>query len=67
MKRFGRIRVKTFEEMIQSEIKKSAISREDRTVVRQPGNPMVRGHGTRKAMAPDEGKFENGPVQLSLV
>jgi len=48
MRRFGRIRVGTFEDLIQREIKKSAISREDRTIVRQPGNPMVRGHGTPK-------------------
>jgi transposase len=47
MKRFGRIRVKAFEEIIKSEMKKST-PQEDRTIIRIPGNPMVRGHGTRQ-------------------
>jgi transposase len=63
MRRFGRIRVKAFEEMIQVEIKKSAILREDRTIVRQPGNPMVRGHGTPKP----EGIDQQVPAQLKLI
>jgi len=63
MQRFGRIRVRTFEEMIQTEIKKSAISREDRTIVRQPGNPMVRGHGTPMP----EGNETIVPTQLRLI
>ena len=67
MRRFGRIRVKTFDEMIQAEFKKSIVCREDRTVVRQPGNPMVRGHGTRKAEDPKPGEDPSVPVQLSHV
>jgi transposase len=47
MRRFGRIRVRTFEEFIKSEMKK-CIPQEDRTITRLPGNPMVRGHGTRE-------------------
>ncbi len=63
MRRFGRIRVQTFEEMVKVEMKKTAVSQEDRTIVRQPGNPMVRGHGTRKP----EGDTQSVPTQLSLV
>jgi transposase len=63
MRRFNRIRVQAFEEAIKAEMKKSAVLREDRTIVRQPGNPMVRGHGTRKS----EGNIETVPQQLSLV
>jgi hypothetical protein len=48
MKRFERIRVKTFEELIKSEMKKSTVPQEDRTIIRLPGNPMVRGHGTHQ-------------------
>jgi transposase len=64
MTRFGCARVKRFEELLLAEKKKSAVFREDREIKRQPGNPMVRGHGTRKP----EGD-SNVPVQqqLSLV
>ena len=63
MIRFGRFRVRTFEELIQAERKKTAVSREDRTIVRQSGNPMVRGHGTRKP----KGNPQDVPTQLRLV
>lgn len=63
MRRFNRIRVRNFEEIIQAEIKKATVLREDRTIVRQPGNPMVRGHGKR---APSEDN-ETIPVQLRLI
>jgi transposase len=62
MKRFGRVRVQLFEELIAAEKKKTAVFREDREIKRQPGNPMVRGHGTRKPEA-----NSNVPTQLSLV
>ncbi len=62
MRRFGRYRVKTFEELIQTEMKKTAVPRQDRTIVRQAGNPMVRGHGTHQP----EGNH-NVPVQLRLM
>lgn len=61
VKRFGRIRVQYFEEMIKAEMKKPK-PQEDRTIVRQPGNPMVRGHGTRLPEAVD-----TVPTQLRLV
>jgi transposase len=48
MTRFGRVRVQLFEQLLAAEKKKSAVFREDREIQRQPGNPMVRGHGTRK-------------------
>ena len=63
MRRFGRIRVRTFEEMIKAEMKKTVVSQEDRTIVRKPGNPMVRGHGTRQP----EGDDTNVPTQLRLI
>lgn len=64
MRRFNRIRVQVFEELIKAEMKKtSAVSSEDRTIVRQPGNPMVRGHGTHK---PEEINKEV-PNQLRLI
>jgi transposase len=47
MRRYGRIRVQVFEELIVIEKKKSAVLRENRDITRHPGNPMVRGHGTR--------------------
>lgn len=62
MRRFGRVRVQLFDQLIAAERKKSAVFREDREIKRQPGNPMVRGHGTRKP----EGQ-QNVPTQLSLV
>jgi hypothetical protein len=62
MRRFGRYRVRTFEEQIQAQKKKSLISSEDRTIVRRPGNPMVRGHGTRKPESQSP-----VPTQLRLV
>lgn len=63
MRRFNRIRVQAFEEAIKSEMKKSAVLREDRTIVRKPGNPMVRGHGTCKP----EDDHKTVPQQLSFV
>ena len=63
MRRFGRVRVQLFEELIAAEKKKTTIYRDDREIQRQPGNPMVRGHGTRK---PEEDP-KNVPTQLRLV
>jgi hypothetical protein len=63
MRRFNQIRVRVFEEMIKAEMKKASVSVVDRTIVRQPGNPMVRGHGTRKP----EDVNENVPTQLRLI
>ena len=63
MKRFGRIRVQAFEDFIKVESKKSPVLQEDRTIVRQPGNPMVRGHGTPKS-AENETTV---PTQLRLI
>lgn len=64
MKRFGRVRVQAFEEFIKAEMKKTTTAcREDRTIVRKPGNPMVRGHGTRKPA----GDNQTVPIQLTLV
>lgn len=63
IRRFNRIRVKAFEDFIKDEIKKSTVCQEDRTIVRKPGNPMVRGHGTRKPVEVNE----NVPTQLRLV
>jgi len=62
MRRFGRVRVQLFEQLIAAERKKTAVFREDREIKRQPGNPMVRGHGTRKPEGPI-----NVPTQLNLV
>jgi hypothetical protein len=63
IQRFGRFRVQAFEDYIRAEIKKSAVYREDRTIERKPGNPMVRGHGTPK---PD-GTTKPVPTQLTLI
>jgi hypothetical protein len=63
MRRFGRVRVQLFEELIAAEKKKTAVCRDDREIKRQPGNPMVRGHGTRKP----EGDPSTVPTQLRLV
>jgi transposase len=63
MKRFGRIRVQAFDEFIKSEIKKTKVPQADRTIVRQPGNPMVRGHGTPKL----EEMETTVPTQLRLI
>jgi transposase len=62
MRRFGRVRVQLFEQLIAAEKKKSAVFPEDREIKRQPGNPMVRGHGTRKPEVDP-----NVPTQLILV
>jgi hypothetical protein len=62
MRRFGKSRVKKFEEFLAAEMKKTTVSREDRTIVRRPGNPMVRGHGTRAS----EGN-PTVPTQLRLI
>ena len=53
MRRFNQVRVRAFEGFIKAEMKKTNLSKEDRTIVRKSGNPMVRGHGTR---APEEDK-----------
>jgi transposase len=63
MRRFGRVRVQLFEELIAAEKKKAAVLREDREIQRTPGNPMVRGHGTREP----SGETRNVPTQLRLV
>lgn len=63
MRRFGRVRVQLFEELMAAEKKKTAVCRDDREIERQPGNPMVRGHGTRKP----EGDIPIVPTQLRLV
>jgi transposase len=47
MRRFNQVRVRSFEGFIKAEMKKTNGSKEDRTIVRKSGNPMVRGHGTR--------------------
>jgi transposase len=62
LRRFGRVRVQRFEELIAVEKKKSTICPTDREITRAPGNPMVRGHGTRKPA-----ETSNVPTQLSLV
>jgi hypothetical protein len=62
LRRFGRVRVQRFEELVAVEKKKSTLCPTDREIQRQPGNPMVRGHGTRK---PEE--VANVPTQLSLI
>lgn len=75
MRRFGRVRVQLFEELLAAEKKKEkiAIFREDREIKRQPGNPMVRGHGTRRSGAvlnvpmPTDDLDDRPGTQLSLV
>jgi hypothetical protein len=62
MNRFGRIRVQYFEELLKAEMKKVPVSQVDRTIVRKPGNPMVRGHGVPKPPA----NKTNAP-QLTLI
>ena len=65
MRRFGKIRVRAFEDFIKAESKKLAVFQADRTIVRQPGNPMVRGHGTRQ---PEEDNKTVPPTtQLRLI
>ena len=51
MCRSGHMRVRQFEELLKAEMKKTTNSGVDRTIVRRPGNPMIRGHGTRKSTA----------------
>jgi transposase len=63
LRRFGRVRVQLFEERIAAEKKKTAVCQADREIRREPGNPMVRGHGTRKP----EGVNESVPSQLRLI
>lgn len=63
MRRFNRIRCQAFEQFIKAEMKKSAVPVADRTIVRQPGNPMVRGHGTHAPVSDNQ----NVPTQLRLV
>ena len=64
MRRFNQHRVKIFEDLIKAEMKKmNNVCQGDRTIVRQAGNPMVRGHGTRK---PEE-ESKKVPTQLRLV
>lgn len=62
MERFDQSRVQAFEEFIKTEMKKTKFQ-EDRTIVRQPGNPMVRGHGTARA----EGESQSVSPQLRLL
>ena len=62
MQRWNRIRCRSFEEFIKAEMKKSAVPVVDRTIVRQPGNPMVRGHGTPTP----EGNNQNVPTQQPI-
>jgi transposase len=62
MSRFGRIRVQYFEELLKAEMRKVTVSQVDRTIVRKPGNPMVRGHGVPKP----KGDSTNAP-QLTLI
>jgi len=57
MRRFGRMRVKAFDGYIKDEMKKTSQALEDRSIIRQPGNPMVR---ERVSVAPEE-------TQLRLV
>ncbi len=46
MRRFNKIRVKSFEEFIKAEMNKVTTNqKEERSITRRPGNPMVRGHG----------------------
>ena len=62
MLRFNCVRVRVFEDQLKNEMKKSAVCSGERAIVRKPGNPHVRGHGTR---AP--GEIKTVPTQLSLV
>lgn len=50
MRRYNRNRVKEFEGYLKDEMKKAAQAPEDRTITRQPGNPMVR---ERTSSAPE--------------
>lgn len=61
MRAYNRFHVRYFEDLIKSEMAKKTVSSGDRTIVRKPGNPMVRGHGTRKP------GNESVPEQLKLV
>jgi transposase len=64
MRRFNRIKVQAFEEVVKAEMKKMTLAPgTDRTIVRKPGNPMVRGHGTRETSV----NAVNVPPQLQLV
>ena len=64
MRRFNKIRVQAFEDALKAEVKKVNLSTgPDRTITRLPGNPMVRGHGTRVATE----KQTTVPPQLRLV
>jgi transposase len=64
MRRFNNRRVKTFEEIVKSEMKKKPEAGVDRSIRRQPGNPMVRGHGSQK---PAENEAKIPQTQLRLV
>jgi hypothetical protein len=61
MRRFNRVRVQLFVELIKSEMKKQVPS-EDRAIVRRPGNPMVRGQGTHRS--PEKPSV---PKQIDLI
>lgn len=64
MRRFGRVRVQLFDQLIAAEKKKtSAVCREDREIRREPGNPMVRGHGTREP----SGDLQSLPTSIRTV
>jgi hypothetical protein len=62
MQRFAKFRIQYFDTLIAAEKKKTSIPREDREIQRRPGNPMVRGHGTRAPLLQN-----NVPTQLWLV
>lgn len=62
MRRYGRVRVELFTQLLAVEKKKSIVPVADREIERQPGNPMVRGHGTRKPES-----TITVPAQLSLM
>jgi transposase len=63
MRRFGRVRVQVFEDIIKTEMKRIKVPRDDRTITRQSGNPMVRGLGTYLP----EGVSNQVPNQLNLL
>lgn len=62
MRRFGRVRVQYFEELLHAEMKKSAVSQVDRTIIRKPGNPMVRGHGVPQREGEQDRCIKNDAV-----
>jgi hypothetical protein len=61
MERFNRITVKNFEEAIKQEQRKNRIS-EDRTIVRIPGNPMIRRAGAVVGIKVDQLNHTAGAI-----